>query len=240
MKKWLKQNKIYFETVAASLLGVMAILVSGSQVFVALKQQVLTEAQLTVAKQSISPKIHATVVQVRDSETGRYSEEVLRVYNLGGPALAAEESNAVWLRVKLYPEDKSREIIEVELAISGYFSATEVTQNPEGLMFTSMGYHNNQKLVDFNVEFTQYAKLHGYYAEISLSRFLKISYRNGFGEIHTDYFFVVPLKGAQELTDEVGKAKFALFHQSIGTENAVDLDSLSEEILLNRVLISST
>jgi len=240
MKMWLKDNKIYFETVVAFLLGLMAILVSASQVFLAVKQKELTEAQLIVAKQTISPSIHATVTQVRDSETGRYSEEELRVYNIGGPALAAEASNAVWLHVKLYPEDESKQPIEREFAMSGYFSATAVTEDPEGLMFTSMGHHNNQKLVDFNVRFTQFAERYGYYAEISLSRFVRVSYRDSLGQLHTDYFSVAPVRGAQELDSEAGKTKFALFRESIGTDKSVDLDSISEERLLNQVLGSST
>ena len=236
MKKWLTENKIYFETAAAPLLGVMAVLVSISQVLLSWKQTELAEAQLIVAEQSISPSIHAFVVQVRNPETGRFSEEELRVYNLGAPALAADISNAVWLRVKLYPEDTGKNIIEAELPMRGYFSATEVTQDPEGLMFTLKGHRNSKKLIDLTNTFEQYAEKQGFYAEFKLSRFFEISYRDSLGQERTDYYSVLPLRGALQVIEDIGKAKLSGYRNSIGSDDSIDIDNVTKEELLNKIL----
>ena len=236
MKKWLTENKIYFETAAASLLVVMAVLVSISQVLLSWKQTELAEAQLIVAEQSISPSIHAFVVQVRNPETGRFSEEELRVYNLGAPALAADISNAVWLRVKLYPEDTGKNIIEAELPMRGYFSATEVTQDPEGPMFTLKGLRNSKKLIDLTNTFEQYAEKQGFYAEFKLSRFFEISYRDSLGQERTDYYSVLPLRGALQVIEDIGKAKLSGYRNSIGSDDSIDIDNVTKEELLNKIL----
>lgn len=97
MKEWLTNNKIYFETAAATALAAMAVLVSFTQLLVGAKQNQLVEAQLVLARQAASPNIHAAVTQIRNPETNHFDEEELRIYNLGAPALAAEASNAIWL-----------------------------------------------------------------------------------------------------------------------------------------------
>lgn len=50
MIEWLQNNKIYFETIAATLLSIMAIIIAVVQIIIANKQTTLTEIQTKIAQ----------------------------------------------------------------------------------------------------------------------------------------------------------------------------------------------
>lgn len=65
MKEWLKSNKIYFETIAATLLSIMAIIIAVVQIVIATKQTKLVEIQTKIAqrqfeREEILSKVEST------------------------------------------------------------------------------------------------------------------------------------------------------------------------------------
>jgi len=65
LKKWLKENKIYFETIFVVILGVASVIVSISQTELAHEQAKATELQLQLAKQNT----YKVIVPQADSQT---------------------------------------------------------------------------------------------------------------------------------------------------------------------------
>jgi hypothetical protein len=69
MKTWLTDNKIYFETIAATLVGMASAFLSVASVKVAYDTNRLTSAQLQVTKAEHLPVLNFAVDRQRDPTT---------------------------------------------------------------------------------------------------------------------------------------------------------------------------
>jgi hypothetical protein len=70
MKKWLQNNKIFFETIAATLLSLMAIIISVVQINIAIKQNKLTEIQTELVQHQFAREER----QARIEKTANWGE----------------------------------------------------------------------------------------------------------------------------------------------------------------------
>lgn len=103
MKNWLSSNKIYFDTIATFLLGVMAVIVSVAQLNVsqvqtelALSQAELAKSQLKIAQVQVSPQIHVEAEYILDEATGKPTEDRIKISNLGFPLVTASSKSIVF------------------------------------------------------------------------------------------------------------------------------------------------
>src|SRR5437879_4201252 len=80
----LKRNKVFFETLAATLLSLMAIVVSIVQIFLAVKQNKLTQTQTEIARTQVSPQYVVTLKQSYDPVAQKYIEDEIVATNQGG------------------------------------------------------------------------------------------------------------------------------------------------------------
>lgn len=236
MKKWLIDHKIYFETIAATALTAMAVLVSFSQLVVANKQNSIAETQLLLAQEAAKPRIHAVLKQIKNPESGFYDEEELHIYNLGSPALSAQASSATWLLVELHPRSGNAPSTKIKVALNGYFSGTGVTQSPKDLMFVMRGYKNNQIMASFERAFRELAQERDYFGFVSLLQFIRVSYHNSLNQEGEQYFLVKPLQGSQEIAKEIGKQEFKEHFDALGTVRSIDFTALSAEAVIARVV----
>src|SRR6266511_1562274 len=54
LRNWLESNKVYFETVAATLLSAMALVISISQIYISIKQNDMLKIQTDIAEKELS------------------------------------------------------------------------------------------------------------------------------------------------------------------------------------------
>jgi len=90
MKVWLQHNKIFFETITAALLSIMAIIISFVQIGIAEKQIKLTEIQTKIAQKQFESELR----KARTEKTAYWGE--LR--------------NALWKIFDLYPPSGTESI----------------------------------------------------------------------------------------------------------------------------------
>lgn len=81
MRSFLEQNKLFFETVAATLLSLMALIVSIAQIVIAVKQTNLTEIQAIVAREQVLPQLVVSTKLILDEATNKFQDENTYVYN---------------------------------------------------------------------------------------------------------------------------------------------------------------
>jgi hypothetical protein len=65
------------------------------------------------------------------------------------------------------------------------------------------------------------------FGEISLRRFLNITYTDQLGEEQSEYYYVPLIYGASPITEEEGKAIFSGYKNSFGTKKFIEFDKLS-------------
>lgn len=56
------------------------------------------------------------------------------------------------------------------------------------------------------------------------------------GQERKVYYSVVPLRGALQVIEDVGNAKISGYRNSIGSDNSIDIDNVTNEELLNKTL----
>lgn len=195
MRRWLERNKVFFETICATALAIMAIIVSRQQVAQTDLQNKLSEAQVTpqfviVCPQSINP------------EFGRVTEDEISVINRGGLALELEASYCVRLDLTLRKFGSPEQVDHWWL--NGYYTGTGYTPLGDGLMLRISGYRNHDKMSHIRRELL--GKELG--LDLKLTRVVQLTYRDVLGRQFERYFEVRPILGARELPRAQGAALF--------------------------------
>src|SRR5690348_12691261 len=93
-RTWLKRNKIVFETVAATLLSGMALIVGTAQWTTASRQTELLNLQTRIAEAQALPQFEIALHQKLNDETGKFDDDVLEIDNRGGPVHGFDASSA--------------------------------------------------------------------------------------------------------------------------------------------------
>lgn len=76
LREWLTKNKIFFDTIMASFLATMAIIIS-------INQTKLTNLQTKIALYNSLPQFIINAKQIYDNESKYVNEEVLTIKNSG-------------------------------------------------------------------------------------------------------------------------------------------------------------
>ena len=149
-RTFLSKNKIFFDTLAAISLSLMAVIVAVLQVNITRKQNELIEAQLLVQKQLASPHFNIRTQILDNNETGKPSAEVLVVTNEGGEVYNLDWEIAVFFDVVALSPDKPK---EVEIPVSGYFYQQIFSQETTGTMLNGYGEDNFARLNKLSDDF---------------------------------------------------------------------------------------
>ena len=232
-RSWLEQNKIYFETVAATLLSMMAVLVSCSQLQVARVQTKVAEEQLALGKATAMPRIMVTAHQLYDDESKKFTEDELRISNIGTPAFEARSDYAVFLDAKITSWSNPGDSKTVRIPMRGYYGGTGVTQGHEGLLFTIRGDRNHSKMANFEDDIRALADSDGYWLELNLYRLVNVSFKDILGGAHNKYYFVRLVGGSSELDSALGEQ---LFDEHDKAKAAVTFYSITSKELYKRIL----
>ena len=235
IRRWLTENKIFFETIAASLLSVMAIIVSLVQLDIASKQTQLLNLQTKIALQQILPQFVIKAVQILD-ETGYASDDRLIIKNVGGIVKELKSEHAVFFEVEIYFRGGlNGDPVTLEIPITGYYDATMHNPEGQGKVITLIGYKNNQRAAQIERDFRKYTEAKGLYGFIQIHRYVRLIYKDMLGDEHVDYYFVPLIYGAHLLSQEEGRTIFETYKQSIRDGKILEFDKLTSAQILERV-----
>lgn len=227
LRAFLKRNKIFFETGAATLLSAMAVILS-------IAQYDLAKIQTETARQQALPHFVIATRQVMDAEDRMYVEDRIYVNNLGGIARDLESNTAVFFDVDIAIQDIGHHR-KLQLPVSGYYGITRPTDNGIGQVLEISGYLNNKKFVQLERDSRKLtAERKGLYCVIQIRRYLKLDYLDVFNKEHVDYFSI-PRYGGRPMEPREGKKIFDKYNASFKDLEIADFDKLTAENLFERV-----
>ncbi|NKZ38419.1 hypothetical protein HF690_05535 [Oleiagrimonas citrea] len=226
-KSWLKDNKIYFEIFAMVLLGIMALAVSLSQLFVSIKEMKLMSAQLRVAERGVDPLIIPTSKYVDKSDLGVYAGDVLNIVDEGAPVFEFHPTCKVMLGVTIKKISTGEVVLNKDFALRLYYDSYVPGDGRKGVVAVYSRSGNNLKIFDLEKSIEGYAKLRGYSANIAVRRYLRVSYLGSSGSKVTK-FFIVGAAGTTELMpQEEGRRKFHAYDQAVRKHDFLRIDKVN-------------
>ncbi|MBD3896900.1 hypothetical protein IEI94_13660 [Halomonas sp. ML-15] len=204
MKQFLETNKVYFETVVAILLGIMAVVVAASQAWLAYKSYELT-------KLPYLPQIAANITMGGE----RCGEESwkLTTRNLSGSAYDVRVEPIAFLSIRelqlLRVGQEPNSNIELKTALlplRGYFSllsyASSATQG-------ELVIHCTKPLKEMDSSKREFEALYASNAEKSITShvdvYMVVSYKDRFRNSHTKYFQVSAGGMAEPISEDSGR-----------------------------------
>lgn len=233
LRDFLHRNKIFFETVAASLLSLMAIIISAAQIFISVKQNALTAMQTEIARQQVMPQFVIAARQVIDTLDGKIKEDAIYVNNRGGIVRDLFCNTAVFFDVEFTPELGEQK--KIELSVNGYYGSMMNTAEGTGQVLTIEGYHNSEKLSQIRKAFTRLAEEKKAFANIEVRRYLRLYYRDILGKEHVDYYYVPLIYGGSAIETREGEKIFEKRNSAVKNLSIVEFDKLTAENLFQRL-----
>ncbi len=185
MKKWLKDNKIYFETIVAILLSIMAIIVS-------CQSNSISKNAITISKIEHLPKISAQF-RLDNGGLGK-REETLVINNSGDVMYDFKAYPFQFLRINeiqlLSLKEKSKPLYlkSIEIPIINYYTSISYISNVNKGVFSETKIENSEKLSSILPKVISDNKSKIKSLGISIDRYLFVSYKDKFDDVHNDYF----------------------------------------------------
>ena len=231
----LDRNKVIFETVAAFLLSLMAVIVSIAQTLTTSKQTELLALQTRIAEAQALPQFEVAIHQKRNNTNGNFDDDILVVANHGGPIHDFEASSAFFLSIEA--EIPGVGYRKAEIPLNGYFSMQGVSVAGTGDLVTMYGDRNNAKIGELRRGVMQATNTRKWpYALIGERIAVRLRYRDLLDRQHEDYYDVRPVSGGTRILDVTGKEVFAKWD---GAFPRVELLTLDVEKLLAIISNSS-
>lgn len=237
MRQWLERNKIFFETIAATLLAVMAVAVSFMTWQVSRNANDLLARQTDLAAEQLAPQLVLSAHQLRPPESQYCDDEELWIDN-SGPGLARElqiehvevVETKTTRRSPPYGPAKQSRVVTI-----GYYPVSiHASDAATGRLITCRAPGRNRALAELERDFRDVAEKAGLYGDLQLRRYLRVTYKGPLGAERTRYYEVCVITGQRELSQLEGEQVFAE-RQTALTEGAlVDFAQLTPDLLLKR------
>jgi hypothetical protein len=231
----LERNKIYFETVAASCVAVMSLIVAIVAVIVALYANELLEQQNQIMRTQSAPLLQFEVRLSKDPKTGNYEHESLNINNFGG---SLDEFSAEYLYfVHAFfqsnvpaAQAKDKSIPLFKYYIVNVLSGSRTGQLEQSDYYGSEG--NNGKFSRLESEFMELARQHNGYGTIELDRYVHVTYHDIFGTPF-DEVYAISSTGSRKLSPAEG-AQIINMHG--GAFSGLDFDTLTTQQIYDWLL----
>jgi hypothetical protein len=207
LRSFLRQNKIFFETVAALALSLMAVVVGVAQYKTMSQQTSLIGLQTRIAEAQALPQFEIAIKQKLNVDTAKFDDNYLVVENHGGPVHRFDSEPAYFLKVTVVTQSNS--MGKVEIPVNGYFLSQAVSSSGTGVLTTIMGNHNNASFINLNHQISEAALARGWPVGFVEERILvTLSYFDLLDRPHKDYYEVPTVGGGWRLSDPDGEAAF--------------------------------
>jgi hypothetical protein len=231
--EWLGKNKIFFETVAATLLSLMAIIISVAQIILGVKQTTLTQVQTEVARQQALPQFVVNWSQTFDTKEQKYTGESINITNQGGIVHDFDSDEAVFFDVVYLP--KGGTMKKVEVPVDGYYNAGFHTGQGTGQILRIEGIGNAAKRQQLEDELRQLASSNNAIANMDVRRYVRLTYQDIFGTKHKKFYFVPVIHGSRILDQTEGESIFSQYEKARKELITVYFDSLDSKKLFSLV-----
>src|SRR6267142_2156007 len=209
-RRYLDRNKVFFETLAASLLSLMAIIVSVVQIGLAIKQNKLTQTQTEIARTQALPQFVVNLKQIYDPMAEKYTEDQIVATNQGGLVQELDCNFVVFIDTGYLVHADSRQKL---LPLDGYYNGIFLTGEGSGKVVTIKGINNTGKFSQLASQISEVAQAKGVICTVELKRYIRLRYRDVFGEKHVKYYYVPPIFGGNVLDEPEGKSLFDKYEQ---------------------------
>lgn len=220
---------MFFETAAASLLSVMAIIVASAQGCTSWQQTKILDLQTRIAEAQALPQFEIALLQIVDPRTGNYDEHQLVVSNHGGPVHDFSAGAVFFVTVTTDRGVPSAKVGTAEAAIGGYFSGSFVNVSGTGQLVRMSGERNHAALVVVGKALRQAAQERNWaFANMDEQLVVRMRYRDLLDRQHEDYYDVRPVDGGRRLSDTVGRERFDKWQSG----PRIELSALKAEDLL--------
>ena len=231
MKKFLENNKIFFETIAATLIGIMAIIVSVSQSWVAYRT-------LTLDKLRYMPEIGASIVI--DKNICGPKSWALRVSNSTGIAYHVSYHPIAFLYIHQLQvlqlgekPNSSIHLKKTKLPLVGFFTDFEYdTSVTKGLIGTTCT-NNLWAMDDVEHKFNKYGTSKDLSTTSYVIMFLKVNYEDQFMRRRTEYFRFTSGGQAVPITTQAGSTLFRKYREMKKSHESLQYGKSSARDILN-------
>lgn len=227
VRKWLKNNKVFFETIMTFLLSSMALIVS-------VQSCNTYKLQTQIALLQAMPRFDIALCQKYDETKQKYTTNEINIYNQSGFFTNFDSSDVVILKVNYMDEEYIEK--NLELFVDGYFKAQFVSPSSQGLLRQFTGNDNNSKYLDLKLGLINYSKSHGLeYALLDVKQYIRIIYKDILGKEHIEYYYVPFVGAANTIDKSQGEKLFNGYHEAIKGNIAIDFDKLTVEQIVEKL-----
>lgn len=136
LRNFLDKNKIYFETLTATTLTLMAIVVAVAQLLVTNKQTAYLEQQTIIGRSQALPHFVVTAKQYMNEDNTLAVSDKILIYNQGNLAYNITTQTAVFFELSYL---KETDIRNQRIPVSGYYTVSgELRHNQSYLLHVSL------------------------------------------------------------------------------------------------------
>jgi len=231
-RDFLTANKVFFETIAATTLTIMAIVLAWSQLKVAQEQTAYLEQQIIIERAQALPQFVVIPSQFYNQEKERFTGEKLEIYNQGNIAKSISVETIAYLNINYYLQSKNGSIRVPLLGPYIY----QYTGDGKGLVLTATS--PNLDLVISELR-DQLRKLNGnddYIYLDDIEQFVKITYQDILGVTHDEYYSFASFSyGAKLMNATEGEAIFLEYDAAYRNQQVFDIDSINVQDIENLI-----
>ena len=227
-RSWLERNKVFFDTLAATLVALMAVTVAISQYF-------LASQQTEYSRVSLLPSFSISARPLKSAPNGTtYSDDKIFVENIGRPVTGFRSSTIVFLDLRILGW-KTAIDTTFSFALNGYYSGSYYSGSGTGRLVTIEGYRNHEKFYRLEREIDKLTDSNEFYVELSVRRFLRLRYRDQLSAQHTSYYYVPLIHGASLFDSYDGEELFDRHRELLGSDMWQDIDRVKASELLGLI-----
>ncbi|MDB6024135.1 MAG: hypothetical protein JWM68_358 [Verrucomicrobiales bacterium] len=172
--------------------------------------------------------------QLKKEGEDYYADEELRIQNVGGPAKELKHTISVWYELRLYKKDHTT--FKTNIPVNGYYPVHGVTSDAlTGLLVTAVGDRNNERATRFERQVCALAKTNGFnICLIEMFQYVGLSYLDLFDRHHTNYFYVRPVSGGEQINGKEGEKWVEDFSAKFWDRGGLEFYGATPEQMLER------
>jgi hypothetical protein len=232
-RNFLSENRIIFETVTATLLSTMAIIIAVAQLRTASVQTSYLGSQTRIAEAQALPSLEIQLLPEWNSEKSSYDSHHLTVTNTGGPIRNVRAICKVLLGIEISAKSgfgPGMDLVDAEFAVNGYFSAGFKSNSSTGVLLTMPGKGNVAEIARLEQEVQDQVKQHSWQWATLWSPLvvLRLEYLDLLEHEHIEFYEVDPVRGGRPIPNASGKDAFERWN----ARPTIDLPTVSGEQLI--------
>jgi len=227
LREWLTKNKIFFETAAATLLSIMAIVFSFAQYYTTSKQTELLALQTKITESNALPQFEFKFDQKANDSVSRYRDDILIIKNKGGPIYSFAVEAISFISIDVIAKDKLNNS-HTEIPILEYYDKSVTTHALTGTLVTLINLRNKDRISKLSTKLSSCLKNNNTkHVSIKEKTVIHLYYLDILNRSHQEYYMADQPYGAFRINNSLGHSIFILWKhdkpKNISDLNAKDL-----------------